>query len=85
VPHARTDADPGFATVARAIEGDRSVIRKLDQGPGSLVLFRGRHALHRVTAVEGETPRIIAILAYDTAPGVELTEFNRQLLYGRLA
>ena len=84
VPHARTDADPGFSKVACAIKGDRGIVRVLDQGPGSLVLFRGRHALHRVTAVEGETPRIIAVLAYDTEPGVLLTEFNRKLLYGRL-
>jgi hypothetical protein len=84
VPRARTDADPGFSAVTRAFDDDRSVIRTLDQGPGSLVLFRGRHSLHRVTAVEGETPRVIAVLVYDTEPGVKLTEFNRQLLYGRL-
>lgn len=84
VPHARTDLDPGFTTVARAIERDRSIVRVLNQDPGALVLFRGRHALHRVTAVEGDTPRIIAVLAYDTEPGVLLTEFNRKLLYGRL-
>lgn len=70
--------------VTRALDGDRSIIRTLEQGPGSLVLFRGRHALHRVTAVEGETPRVIAVLVYDTEPGVKLTEFNRKLLYGRL-
>jgi hypothetical protein len=34
--------------------------------------------------VEGATPRIIAVLAYDTEPGVLLTEFNRKLLCGRL-
>ncbi len=84
VPHARTASDPGFSKVARAIKGDRSVVRVLNQGPGSLVLFRGRYALHRVTVVEGEMPRIIAVLAYDTEPGVLLTEFNRKLLYGRL-
>jgi hypothetical protein len=84
VPHARTDADTGFSMVTRAFDGDQSVIRTLEQGPGSLVLFRGRHSLHRVTAVQGETPRVIAVLVYDTVPGVKLTEFNRKLLYGRL-
>jgi hypothetical protein len=84
VPHARTAADPGYAKVASAIGGDRSIVRVLNQEPGALVLFRGRHALHRVTVVEGEIPRIIAVLAYDTEPGVQLTEFNRKLLYGRL-
>src|ERR1700722_11044275 len=31
VPHARTDADPGFSMVARAFNDDRSIIRTLDQ------------------------------------------------------
>ena len=56
---------------------------RLDMGVGALVLFRGRYTLHRVTPVEGHSPRLTAVLSYDTAPGVMLTEHNRRLFYGR--
>ncbi|MGF1608219.1 MAG: hypothetical protein ACFCUQ_02405 [Kiloniellales bacterium] len=52
-------------------------------GEGALVLFRGRHSLHRVTPVEGARPRLVAVLSYDSEPGVMLTEYNRKLFYGR--
>jgi hypothetical protein len=38
--------------------------------PGALQLFRGRYALHRVSAVEGGTDRHSAIFAYSRRPGV---------------
>jgi len=84
LPAARSDNNPGYDKVNAVLDGDRTGIRTLSQDPGSLVLFRGRYALHRVTATRGERPRIIAILVYDTTPGVRLTEYNRNLLYGRV-
>ncbi len=54
-------------------------------GPGALVLFRGRRALHRVTPVEGVRPRIIAVLSYDPEPGKRLTPHTQRLFYGRAA
>ncbi len=40
---------------------------------GGLVLFRGRTP-HRVTPTEGEVTRMLAVLAYNTQPGIALSE-----------
>jgi hypothetical protein len=52
---------------------------------GSLLIFRGRQSLHRVTAVRGGAPRIVAVLSYDKCAGRCLSEHDRQLFYGRTA
>ena len=85
MPGARTPHDENYGPIGEVLDGDPSPLLRLAMGPGALVLFRGRYALHRVTPVEGSTPRLIAVLSYDTAPGVMLTEFNRRLFYGRVA
>lgn len=51
---------------------------------GSLVLFRGRNSIHRVTPVIGDTTRMLVVLAYNTQPGISLSESARQTFYGRL-
>ena len=84
-PDLRRPTDENYDGVGRVLDGDRSAVRTLDIAPGALVLFRGRYSLHRVTPVEGTRPRVIAILSYDTKPGVVLTEFTRKLFYGRVA
>jgi len=56
----------------------------LNHEPGDLVLFRGRNSAHRVTPNEADTTRILAVLAYNNAPGVELSESARMTFYGRL-
>ena len=55
----------------------------LDIGAGSLVLFRGRNAIHRVTPVEGHTTRVLVVFAYNTEPGIALSESARKTFYGR--
>ncbi|MBT3437398.1 MAG: 2OG-Fe(II) oxygenase [Oceanospirillaceae bacterium] len=57
---------------------------KLDITAGDLVLFRGRDALHRVTPTEGDTTRMLVVLAYNSEPNVELSESARMTFYGRL-
>jgi hypothetical protein len=84
-PNLRRPDDENYDGVARVLRGERDAVRTLAIEPGALVLFRGRYSLHRVTPVEGDTPRIIAILSYDTKPGVMLTEYTRKLFYGRVA
>lgn len=56
----------------------------LKHGAGDLVLFRGRNSAHRVTPNAGKRTRILAVLAYNNAPGVELSESARMTFYGRL-
>mgnify|MGYP001825383856 CR=1 FL=1 len=56
----------------------------LEMEPGTLVFFRGRNSIHRVTPNESDTTRMLAVLAYNTEPGVELSESARMTFYGRL-
>ena len=51
---------------------------------GTLALFRGRNSMHRVTPVYGGSTRVLAVLAYNSEPGVALSESARMTFYGRL-
>lgn len=85
VKHVR-DADRGEANYAlsAAILDGQVPVERLSMPAGTLVLFRGRNAMHRVTPVEGEATRMLAVLAYNTEPGVALSESARMTFYGRL-
>jgi hypothetical protein len=48
-------------------------------------VFRGQHALHRVTPVSGTRPRINSVLTYGEHPGMKLNELTQKLFYGRTA
>lgn len=50
---------------------------------GTLLLFRGRRALHRVTEVAGDTQRIIALLSYHKEPGFVYADIVKQNGLGR--
>ena len=52
--------------------------------PGTLVLFRGRNSIHRVSPNESDKTRMLAVLAYNAEPGIELSESARMTFYGRL-
>lgn len=56
----------------------------LMMNPGTLVLFRGRNSIHRVSPNESDKTRILAVLAYNSDPGVSLSESARMTFYGRL-
>jgi hypothetical protein len=56
----------------------------LSMEPGDLVLFRGRNSIHRVSPNESDETRMLAVLAYNAQPGVELSESARMTFYGRL-
>jgi hypothetical protein len=86
VPGLRSPNDPNHDGVSRFLRGDTSVAPiRLDPAPGTLSLFRGRLALHRVTRVAGGRDRINAVLTYGENRGMQLAELTRQLFYGRLA
>ncbi|MDN5859696.1 MAG: arpA protein, partial [Pseudonocardia sp.] len=53
--------------------------------PGDLQLFRGRYALHRVSAVTGSAARHSAILAYSERPGVIGSVARTRQLFGRVS
>lgn len=83
VPMIRNSRQENYEAVRKILGGSREGVLRLEISPGSLVLFEGRHSLHRVTKVEGKTDRLIALLGYDTKDGVVSTEHLRYMRYGR--
>ncbi|MCA0975013.1 hypothetical protein LCL99_11075 [Halomonas denitrificans] len=85
-PDIRTPQDENYAGVGAVIrDEDREGVRRLDLQPGDLQLFKGRFSLHRVTRVEGVTPRLTAIFAYSQSPGVVGRLERTRQLYGRVS
>ncbi len=81
------DADAGdmnFDGVQALLDGTLEP-QVLTMEPGTLVLFRGRNSVHRVSPNESDTTRMLAVLAYNAEPGVELSESARMTFYGRLS
>ncbi|MDR3433159.1 MAG: 2OG-Fe(II) oxygenase [Rouxiella aceris] len=80
------DADKGemnFAGVEQLLE-QQIAPKKLAIEPGDLVLFRGRNAIHRVTPTQGDTTRMLVVLAYNSQPDIALSETARMTFYGRI-
>jgi len=75
--------DMNYDGVGRLLDGELQP-DVLSMNPGTLVLFRGRNAIHRVTPNEGDQTRILAVLAYNAEEGVSLSESARMTFYGRL-
>ncbi len=85
IPHSRNADDPAYERVGKLLEGDNSDVQILNMEAGTLVLFQGRHSIHRVAPVKGTRTRMIAILTYDEKPGQSMNEFTQKKFYGRAA
>lgn len=79
----RSDSEPNHEGVGRLLAGEDDGVRTLELAAGTLNVFRGKNTAHRVTAVEGGVPRIVAVLSYYETPGVSFTEAERFGFYGR--
>jgi len=80
------DADSGemnYELSGKILDGDVPT-KTLTMDAGTLVLFRGRNSMHRVTPVMGSRTRMLVVLAYNTEPGISLSESARMTFYGRL-
>ena len=84
VPLVRHTGADGNSAIRGVIAGVRQPVTAPLQA-GSLLIFRGRDSLHRVTAVRSGGPRIVAVLSYDKCAGLCLSEHDRRLFYGRIA
>jgi hypothetical protein len=83
VPMLRTAEDENHPGVVALLEGDRQGVLGMSAARGTLALFRGRRSPHRVTPVEGDAARIIAVLAYASVPDARLSARTLELFYGR--
>jgi hypothetical protein len=81
-PLIRSDTDEAYDAVRAALLG-HTPPSALAMTAGSLLLFKGRHTLHRVSPIEGKTARLVALLAYDAKPGTDSTAVLKRARYGR--
>ena len=84
-PQIRSAGDEHYDDVARVLAGDRDRVVTLPMQPGTLLVFAGRHSLHRVSPISGATPRLVALLGYDTKPGTMSSDLLKEVRYGRVA
>jgi alkylated DNA repair dioxygenase AlkB len=82
-PRLRSSRDPRYDAVEAALDEVGEAPATLPRHPGTLALFRGQHALHRVTPVVGPTPRLNSVLTYGERPDMRLNDLTSQLFYGR--
>jgi hypothetical protein len=79
VPELRSDENENYGQVGAVLDGDRSRVISVPTQAGTLTLFHGHHALHRVSPVSGETSRCMALLSYAEREG---QTFNKNRLAG---
>ena len=84
-PRLRDEHHENYRGVRKTLHGSPDGILQLPSSPGTLAVFRGQHALHRVTPVSGPRPRINSVLTYGEHPGMKLTGLTQKLFYGRTA
>jgi hypothetical protein len=81
----RGHGDERYDAVGTVLDGDRRPVTHVPFDPGSLMVFAGRHSMHRVTPISGRTPRYVALLAYDSTAGTDSSELLKLVRYGRTA
>ena len=83
VPRLRSDTDANYDGVQNVLQGQATDVTVLPSAPGTLAFFHGHNALHRVTPIEGTTPRINSVLTYGEVADMTLNDLTSQLFYGR--
>jgi hypothetical protein len=81
-PHMRTAEDENFAAVKRLFADRYHDVRTMPRRHGTLTIFKGRHAMHRVTEVLGKRQRISALLSYDSLPDQFAEDATNAFIYG---
>ncbi|MEM8811729.1 MAG: 2OG-Fe(II) oxygenase [Pseudomonadota bacterium] len=81
----RSDEDPNYDGVAKLVLGMDDAVRTVALAAGTLNVFKGKNTAHRVTPVEGDTNRTIAVFSYYEAPGVRFSAEDQRRFYGRVA
>ena len=79
----RADGAPNYDEVGRVLNGETNRIRVNPLSAGTLNVFAGKNSLHRVSTVEGEYSRLVAVFSYYERPGVLFSDRERLGFYGR--
>lgn len=80
----RSDRDPNYDGVGELLRDRDPRVQQISLSAGTLNVFRGKNTAHRVTPVEGDTDRVIAVFCYYETPGVTFTDAERLGFYGRI-
>ena len=83
-PQIRDADNEHYDDVARVLAGERDRLITQPMTPGTLLVFAGRYSLHRVSPIAGPTPRLVALLGYDTKPGTMSSDLLKEVRYGRI-
>jgi len=83
LPNAKTDAGVDFDLCASALAGTASGVVRPALRAGTLSLFCGQRALHRVSPVIGDRQRLIALFSYDRRPGMMFSSDVHMGAFGR--
>jgi len=76
-------ADEDIAYMQEVLVGDRGRVDAVSREPGELTIFRGCNSLHRVTPVQGDRLRMMAVFVYEEEPGIRGDPEVNQTVYGR--
>ncbi len=79
----RTDDNPNYHGVGLLLSGDDPKVEIRNAPVGTLTIFAGHYAAHKVTPIEGNKQRILATLSYEPTPGVAFKPEDRAQFYGR--
>lgn len=84
-PRIRSAEDENYDVVAAVLDGsDTASVLTLPMEPGTLLVFAGRHSLHRVSPISGPTTRLVGLFGYDTEPGTMSSDLLKRIRYGRI-
>lgn len=83
VPLIRSDDSENYDDVKKLLQGDNSRVTRIKNHPGTLVLFKGRYSIHRVTPIDGTTSRLMGLFGFDSKPNVCSTPHLLEMRYGR--
>ena len=83
IPNSRTDETEDRETVDQFLAGDMSKAQTFSRGAGAFTLFRGGYSLHGVTKVEGDWPRVTAIMTYSEEPETVISDDINIRIYGK--
>ncbi len=83
VPMIRNSREENYEKVKALLAGSREGVVEIANAPGTLVLFKGRHSIHRVTPIHGKVSRLMGLFGFDTQPGVVSSDHLRRIRYGR--
>lgn len=83
VPLIRNSQMENHERVRALLKGAREGVVRIENKPGTLLLFQGRYSIHRVTPIHGGTSRLMGLFGYAAEPGVNSSEYLRKIRYGR--